>query len=88
METSQATQPRTDWLTWLLNTIADIVFARVPGAKLAAQQRGVQSTRAHKQQYDALLKKREVLSNRIRQDEKALASVDAQIAKLKKQMNL
>lgn len=91
METSQATQPRTGWLTWLLNTVLDIVFARVPGAELAAQHSKkpkVLSTRATKEQYDTLLKKRDALSKRMRQDEILLNKLNAKIKELEKQLNL
>ena len=88
METCQKTPPPTGLLTWLLNTILDIVFNRVPGADLAAQsvkKPVVQSPRAR---YDALLYKREALSSRMAKDAEMLAAIDVQIAELKRQLNL
>ena len=88
METCQKTPPPTGLLTWLLNTIMDIVFNRVPGAEAAAQcvkKPVVQSPRAR---YDALLNKREALSSRMANDARMLAALDVQIAELKRQLNL
>ena len=88
METCQKTPPPIGLLTWLLNTIMDIVFNRVPGAEVAAQcvkKPVVQSPRAR---YDALLNKREALSSRMANDARMLAALDVQIAELKRQLNL
>ena len=91
METSQATQPQTGLLTWLLNMSLGTVFNCIPGAELAAQHERkskVRSTRATKERYKALQDKRRLLSLRIRNDERILRSLDAEIDELKKQLNL
>ena len=88
METCQKTPPPIGLLTWLLNTIMDIVFNRVPGADLAANSMKKPVAQSPRARYDALLNKREALSSRMANDARMLAALDVQIAELKRELNL
>ena len=88
METSQKTPPQTGLLTWLLNAIADVVRAFVPNVENVAQHAKYTRKLATRDEYDALLLKREALSKRVANDLAALKELDTQILELKRHLNL